>query len=160
VTDQTPGCGTTSDARKRHAEQSCSPEGSTHVHVERCYQAGAADARSASVDTEALADLLAEHEPVKLGPLGPVRCRACADWTEGTIWEHRVAVLLASGVVVPTAAEPGAMLREVMAKAWDEGFDAGERDVWNHERTGFKADDPCIPNPYCTATPAEGGSRG
>lgn len=43
MSDQTPGCGSTSDARKRHAEQSCSPEGSTHMHVERCYEAGRRD---------------------------------------------------------------------------------------------------------------------
>lgn len=32
------------------------------------------------------------------------------------------------------------------AKVWDEGFDAGERDVFEHERTSF--DRPCIQNPY------------
>ena len=31
------------------------------------------------------------------------------------------------------------------AEAWDEGFDAGERDVFEHERTSF--DTPCITNP-------------
>jgi len=36
--------------------------------------------------------------------------------------------------------------REVAEKAWDEGFDAGERDVMEHEAQGFS--NPCIANPY------------
>jgi len=36
--------------------------------------------------------------------------------------------------------------RVVAANAWDEGFDAGERDVLEHEAGNF--DSPCIPNPY------------
>jgi hypothetical protein len=40
-------------------------------------------------------------------------------------------------------------IRKAKAEAWDEGFDAGERDVWLH----WPADDSkgtidCIPNPY------------
>lgn len=35
---------------------------------------------------------------------------------------------------------------ELMAEAWDKGFDAGERDVFKHEEDGY--DGPCIPNPY------------
>lgn len=35
---------------------------------------------------------------------------------------------------------------EVKAAAWAEGFDAGERDVFEHERNGWDRD--CIPNPY------------
>lgn len=38
-------------------------------------------------------------------------------------------------------------LAEVKAEAWSEGFDAGERDVFEHDRTGWD-DSPCIPNPY------------
>ena len=34
------------------------------------------------------------------------------------------------------------------AEAWDEGFDAGEKDVYNHEQDGYRDDTPCIPNPY------------
>lgn len=30
--------------------------------------------------------------------------------------------------------------------AWDEGFEAGERDVFMHEERGWDA--PCIENPY------------
>lgn len=37
-------------------------------------------------------------------------------------------------------------LREVRAKAWAEGFDAGERDVWEHMAANEW--DNCIPNPY------------
>lgn len=37
-----------------------------------------------------------------------------------------------------------AWLRSVKAKVWDEGFDAGERDVFEHETF----DEPCIKNPY------------
>lgn len=32
--------------------------------------------------------------------------------------------------------------------AWEEGFDAGERDVMEHEGMGWRDDHPCIPNPY------------
>ena len=35
-------------------------------------------------------------------------------------------------------------LRSVKSAAWDEGFDAGERDVFEHETF----DEPCIRNPY------------
>jgi hypothetical protein len=31
-----------------------------------------------------------------------------------------------------------------LSKAWDEGFNAGEIDVWQHETF----DEPCISNPY------------
>lgn len=34
--------------------------------------------------------------------------------------------------------------RQTAEKAWDEGFDAGERDVLQHDTF----DEPCIPNPY------------
>lgn len=37
-------------------------------------------------------------------------------------------------------------MREIEAEAWDRGFDAGEADVFLHERGSF--DDPCIQNPY------------
>lgn len=35
-------------------------------------------------------------------------------------------------------------MRGVRAAAWDEGFDAGERDAMGH----VTFDEPCIPNPY------------
>lgn len=41
-----------------------------------------------------------------------------------------------------------AHVRVVAAQAWDEGFDAGERDVMNHEMNSY--DDACIANPYRT----------
>lgn len=51
-----------------------------------------------------------------------------------------------------TAAEYGAYIADrlpaMLAKAWEEGFDAGERDVMDHERDGWREDSPCIPNPY------------
>lgn len=48
------------------------------------------------------------------------------------------------------------VLREAMAQAWDEGFDAGERDVFNHDQTSF--DEPCIENPYRVIRPGGGDS--
>lgn len=42
---------------------------------------------------------------------------------------------------------PSAALDAVKAEAWDEGFDAGERDVFQHEKHGW-GDERCIPNPY------------
>lgn len=38
------------------------------------------------------------------------------------------------------------LLEDKKAAIWDEGFDAGERDVFEHEIAGF--DEPCIQNPY------------
>lgn len=35
-------------------------------------------------------------------------------------------------------------LADELARAWDEGFEAGERDVMQHESW----DEPCIENPY------------
>jgi hypothetical protein len=35
-------------------------------------------------------------------------------------------------------------LTKVRADAWDEGFDAGEADVWNH----VTFDEDCTENPY------------
>lgn len=48
-------------------------------------------------------------------------------------------------------------LRSDRARAWAEGFDAGERDVWDHERSR-DYDRPCVTNPYKSAadvTPEE-----
>lgn len=39
-----------------------------------------------------------------------------------------------------------AVLPDLLAKAWDEGFDAGERDAMDAAHTS--GDSPCIPNPY------------
>lgn len=36
------------------------------------------------------------------------------------------------------------LVRKAQAEAWDEGFDAGERDVMEH----VTFDEPCIENPY------------
>lgn len=38
------------------------------------------------------------------------------------------------------------ILNEWMARAWDEGFNAGELDLMQHEENGW--DEDCIPNPY------------
>lgn len=35
---------------------------------------------------------------------------------------------------------------DLLAQAWDEGFDAGERDAMDAAHTS--GDSPCIPNPY------------
>ena len=37
-------------------------------------------------------------------------------------------------------------LLDLLARAWDEGFDAGERDAMDAAHTS--GDSPCIPNPY------------
>lgn len=42
-------------------------------------------------------------------------------------------------------AEYANWLRKVKAAAWAEGFNAGERDVFEHD---WEKDEPCIPNPY------------
>ena len=39
-----------------------------------------------------------------------------------------------------------AILLDLLAQAWDEGFDAGERDAMDAAHTS--GDSPCIPNPY------------
>lgn len=39
-----------------------------------------------------------------------------------------------------------AVLPDLLAQAWDEGFDAGERDAMDAAHTS--GDSPCIPNPY------------
>ena len=39
-----------------------------------------------------------------------------------------------------------AILPDLLAQAWDEGFDAGERDAMDAAHTS--GDSPCIPNPY------------
>ena len=38
------------------------------------------------------------------------------------------------------------LLSDLLAQAWDEGFDAGERDAMDAAHTS--GDSPCIPNPY------------
>lgn len=48
------------------------------------------------------------------------------------------------------------LVREAMAQAWDEGFDAGERDVFEHETF----DEPCIVNPYRVIPPGTGNRQG
>jgi len=45
-----------------------------------------------------------------------------------------------------TGAEFDRWLKAIRAAAWDEGFDAGERDTFEHETF----DEPCIENPYRT----------
>ena len=39
-------------------------------------------------------------------------------------------------------------LKQIKAEAWAEGFDAGERDVWEHQHKEDGWDADCIPNPY------------
>jgi hypothetical protein len=41
-------------------------------------------------------------------------------------------------------------LEQIKADAWQEGFNAGERDVWEHQHgeAGEDWDKDCIPNPY------------
>ncbi|HEX9565121.1 MAG TPA: hypothetical protein VF981_14155 [Gemmatimonadaceae bacterium] len=36
----------------------------------------------------------------------------------------------------------------IAAKAWDEGFDAGELDVMEHDRDGWDKETRCTRNPY------------
>ena len=38
------------------------------------------------------------------------------------------------------------LLPDLLARAWDEGFDAGERDAMDAAHTS--GDSPCAPNPY------------
>lgn len=38
--------------------------------------------------------------------------------------------------------------KTVRATAWDEGFNAGEADVFQHDESGWAHDDACIQNPY------------
>ena len=46
--------------------------------------------------------------------------------------------------------EASHLLRSILATAWDEGFDSGEADVFQHDEKGWSGDhdDQCIPNPY------------
>ena len=39
-------------------------------------------------------------------------------------------------------------LNEVKAIAWAEGFDAGEKDIWQHEHSEDGWDADCVNNPY------------
>ena len=90
------------------------------------------DSRPLTADREGLADVLA---------------RAMADAYDPGLEKAVADALFASGVVRPVA--------DVQAEAWDEGFDAGEADVMNHNKAGWDGD--CIPNPYRTpASPEEG----
>jgi len=92
----------------------------------------AGDSRPLTADREGLADVLA---------------RAMADAYDPGLEKAVADALFASGVVRPVA--------DVQAEAWDEGFDAGEADVMNHNKAGWDGD--CIPNPYRTpASPEEG----
>jgi hypothetical protein len=43
-------------------------------------------------------------------------------------------------------------LRKAKADAWDEGFDAGERDVFQHQELGDWSSE-CIRNPYRDSEP-------
>lgn len=52
-----------------------------------------------------------------------------------------------------------AVVGAMVAQAWEEGFDAGERDVWEHEQAGWPDKQPCIPNPYRTAPIPPGSGR-
>jgi hypothetical protein len=49
-----------------------------------------------------------------------------------------------------------ARIREAKAEAWDEGFDAGEKDVWDVDITN--ENHVCTPNPYRSGTTTEGTS--
>lgn len=63
-----------------------------------------------------------------------------ADRTSDHDWVDEVGALLSTAVL------------PLLIEAWDEGFDAGERDVFEHEHNGF--DTPCIQNPYRPTAPA------
>ena len=60
--------------------------------------------------------------------------------------EVRAWAVLASPL---TEAEFDRWLASEKAKAWDEGYLAGEQDTWDHEATG-DWDSGCISNPYRT----------
>ncbi len=49
--------------------------------------------------------------------------------------------------VTEAAEEYNFWLNNIKAQAWEEGFDAGERDVHEHELTHWD-DSDCIQNPY------------
>lgn len=57
------------------------------------------------------------------------------------------------GIIAPVELLPGDAeafedaVRAALADAWDEGFDAGERDAMGH----VTFDEPCIQNPYRAA---------
>jgi len=57
-------------------------------------------------------------------------------------WEYATAVIGDEGT-----AQFDRWLAEVKAQVWEEGFDAGERDVHEHELTHWD-DSDCIQNPY------------
>lgn len=44
--------------------------------------------------------------------------------------------------------EDTGLLNKIRAEAWDEGFDAGEADVYMHDTTPEGYDVDCIENPY------------
>lgn len=43
--------------------------------------------------------------------------------------------------------DDAAVVIKLMSQAWEEGFQAGEQDVFEHEHTG-DWDSECIKNPY------------
>ena len=49
---------------------------------------------------------------------------------------------------------PTDALEAVKHRVWREGFDAGERDVMQHEESTFYT--PCVPSPYRAATTSPG----
>lgn len=73
-------------------------------------------------------DLLATHEIAFEHDDGTVRCR-CGERQPSRHY-HRAHVAVA--------------IEALLAEAWEEGFDAGERDVMEH----VTFDEPCVPNPY------------
>ena len=78
-----------------------------------------------------------------------------SDYTpsEGVAWSAYVAgmrEILSRGGYASNSKTLGAEFKRFVARikeeAWDQGFDAGERDVMEHESDGWERD--CIPNPY------------
>lgn len=86
-------------------------------------------------------DVSCEHNPcTNFMPTTENVRERYSDWYDGPI---EVSIDIAD-------AEFDRWLKQVKAKAWAEGFDAGERDVWEHQHgeAGEDWDKDCIPNPY------------
>jgi hypothetical protein len=85
---------------------------------------------------------------------------AAAIDTENHMADQSFYQIVGKMVAILEGADPAATLAvrdaEKKAEGWDEGFDAGERDVMEHNKAGWAVEKPCIPNPYRTTTQQQG----
>jgi len=96
-------------------------------------------------------DSLAEQLAAAQAVIAEVERVVAPQWRDSTVYD-RNALIDDIRAILPQSSTDA--LEAVKHRVWREGFDAGERDVMQHEESTF--DTPCVPSPYRAAATSSG----